>query len=176
MKNLKFFCLLLVLFSCQGKHSDYLEQALRLAGDNRSELESVLAHYKNDSLKYQAAVFLIENLPGHTSYKFPEHLVQYYNEIDTAVSADFDNETNRNAMERISRKYEILEKLETIPDIQLITAGYLIDNIDRAFDVWQNGEWATHVSFDDFCEYILPYKGYELQTLDNWREYGKEML
>ncbi|GHT74128.1 hypothetical protein AGMMS50262_06490 [Bacteroidia bacterium] len=156
-----------------------MEQALRLAGNNRSELEKVLRHYssnQNDSLKYRSTIFLIENLPEHYSYKFPEHLDLYYNEIDTAVSADFDNETNRNTMERISRKYEILEKLETIPDIQIITADYLIDNIDRAFDVWQNGEWATHISFDDFCEYILPYKGAELQPLDNWREYGKEML
>jgi len=49
----------------------------------------------------------------------------------------------------------------------------LIDNIDRSFDVWQNGNWATHVDFEDFCEYILPYKCIDGQTLDNWREYSK---
>ncbi len=165
--------ILFLFFSCNNQNR--LEEALRQAGNNRAELEKVLSHYQNDSLKYQAAVFLIENMPGHESYKFPEHLVQYYNEIDTAVSVDFDNETNRNTMEHISKEYEVLEKLQTIPDIQFITADYLIDNIDRAFDVWQNDEWATHVSFDDFCEYILPYKGHELQMLDNWREYSKEM-
>ena len=52
----------------------------------------------------------------------------------------------------------------------------MIDNIEMAFDVWQNGEWATHVSFDDFCEYILPYKATELQPLDDWRSYCRDTL
>lgn len=40
-----------------------MERALREAGDNRMELEKVLAYYRDDTLKYQAACFLIENMP-----------------------------------------------------------------------------------------------------------------
>ena len=46
-----------------AKKVDLLEQALRLAGDNRPELERVLAHYSQrpeDSLKLRAARFLIK--------------------------------------------------------------------------------------------------------------------
>ena len=47
-----------------------LEQALEIAGNNRPELEEVLAHYKNegDVQKLEAARYLIENMPWHFSY------------------------------------------------------------------------------------------------------------
>jgi hypothetical protein len=47
-----------------------MEAVLKRAGGNRPELEKVLQHYSvnpGDSLKYKAAVFLIENMPGHYS-------------------------------------------------------------------------------------------------------------
>ena len=37
-------------------------QALKFAGDNKLELENVLEYYKDDPVKYKAAVFLIENM------------------------------------------------------------------------------------------------------------------
>ena len=58
----------LLLVSCRDSA---LETALRLAGDNRPELEAVLRHYaadEADSLKYRAARFLIENMPLHYGY------------------------------------------------------------------------------------------------------------
>ena len=42
-----------------------IEYALQLAKGNRPELEKVLNHYRNDSLKLEAAKFLIRNMPGH---------------------------------------------------------------------------------------------------------------
>lgn len=67
--NLLILSLLISLFSCSPQN-DFLRQALLLAGENRHELEKVLDHYQSDpadSLKYKAAVFLIENMPGHYS-------------------------------------------------------------------------------------------------------------
>lgn len=49
-----------------------LEKALDSAGNNRTELEKVLKHYQNDSLKLRAAEFLIENMPFHYSYSGKE--------------------------------------------------------------------------------------------------------
>ena len=178
-KTLKYIYLLLLLFSCKEEQINYLEQALELAGNNRPELEKVLHHYASnpdDSLKYKAAVFLIENLPGHCSYKNTDLIQAYYSELVTAVSLKYDNETNLRKIEQTSAKYQSHKIRQTVEDIEIITADYLISNIERAFEVWQNGEWATHVSFDDFCEYILPYKCTELQPLDNWREYALDML
>ena len=180
MKTLPYIFIFLLFFSCiEQQPPCYLEQALMTAGENRPELEKVLQHYANnpaDSLKYRAAVFLIENMPGHYSYKNEEYLDQYYDEIANAVSASNTREVNKARMEEITARYSGSKTSAQVWDIRIITSDYLINNIDRAFDVWENGEWATHVSFDDFCELILPYKGVELQTLDNWREYSKDLL
>lgn len=62
-----FFFLLILSAGCRHTDPD-LENALRQAGENRSQLEQVLDHYRNDSLKYKAACFLIANMPGHYSY------------------------------------------------------------------------------------------------------------
>jgi hypothetical protein len=61
--------LLVVSFSCHHQ-ADFLQQSLSLADSNRTELERVLSHYSEnpaDSLKYRAAVFLIENMGGKRS-------------------------------------------------------------------------------------------------------------
>lgn len=170
-------CLIISATACQQKN-DYLEEALRQAGGNRPELEKVLLHYSGnpeDSLKYKAAVFLIENMPGHYSFEEPSELTLYYDEIDSvyAIYKDFPyNDDLVKIYEEITRKYN-LSQLKTIPDVQCITSDFLIDNIDRAFDAWKIGNWATHLNFDDFCEYILPYKCEDGQSLDNWRAYSK---
>ena len=52
-----------------------------MAGDNRSELESVLEHYHtidNNPEKLAAARYLIEGLPAHYSYA-GDSIYQYYN-------------------------------------------------------------------------------------------------
>ena len=64
------------LLSACNQVSDHLEQALEQAGTNRAELEKVLRHYRDDTLKYRAACFLIENMPYH-SYKEGKALEQY---------------------------------------------------------------------------------------------------
>ncbi len=56
----KFVVLLLLLFVGCSNNSDYLDVALKQAGENRAELERVLDYYKKDSpdaLKLKAAVF-----------------------------------------------------------------------------------------------------------------------
>jgi hypothetical protein len=54
-------------------------------------------------------------------------------------------------------------------DINHITAEYLIANIDLAFQVWNDKPWGKYISFDTFCEEILPYR-VGTEPLENWRE------
>ena len=62
---LLFLCLLLL--SCHQPYNSRLQDALCLADSNRAELEKVLLRYSSeDSLKYRAAVFLIENMPYYS--------------------------------------------------------------------------------------------------------------
>lgn len=162
-----------LLCSCNKKSN--LEQALEFAGENRIELEKVLKHYsycQSDSLKLRAAEFLIENMPGHWSLD-AKILSAYYADIDSILSSEATWQTKAEQMNRISSNYSNYMQTK-IEDIRMITADYLIHQIDRAFDVWQNMPWAHHVMFDDFCEYLLPYKVAEGQPFDNWRDSLKE--
>lgn len=165
------------LFGNCSRYSPEVKQALNCAGSNRAELEKVLEYYAQnpaDSLKLQAAEFLIANMSGHYSYEEPNVLIRYYDAIDSVYEI-----YNGLSLDELVKTYDALSfqynlnSLKTISDVKQMKSGYLIDNIERAFDVWQNESWATHVDFKDFCEYILPYKCTDGQTLDNWREYSK---
>ncbi|GHV26996.1 hypothetical protein FACS1894176_08420 [Bacteroidia bacterium] len=164
------FALLLGCISC-NKGSDRLEAALQFAGDNRVELEKVLQQYSQnpaDSLKYKAAVFLIENMPYHHSCK-NDKLAKYQNELyQTAID---NNCTGEEAVKILEQKYGKLnpQEYEIVQDAHVITADYLIRNIEQAFFVWQKQAWGKQITFDDFCEQILPYRIKD-EPLDDWRE------
>jgi hypothetical protein len=95
-----------------------LERALKIAGENRKNMEWVLEYYRQapaDTLKLKAAVFLIENMPGHYSYSDLRWQEDYYREIENAVDPEQTNTYNKEIIEEISAKYESRE-LETVQD------------------------------------------------------------
>ncbi|MDR1563234.1 MAG: hypothetical protein LBS54_09210 [Dysgonamonadaceae bacterium] len=173
-KPYKIYLLLLLctVFPSCTKDAGYWEESLIIAGTNRRELQKVLAHYskESDSLKLRAAEFLIGNMAGHFSYA-GNGLEQYYDAVDSLTKryVGKSSEEISAAFDSIGLKFGA--KPGSVYDLQVIKADYLLKNIDSAFDLWQNGDYARHLTFDDFCEYLLPYKICEFQTLDNWREY-----
>lgn len=172
--------LLCTLFpACQKSEEEVmLEQALELAGPNRAELQKVLDHYTGDSLKLEAAKFLIKYMPGHFSYVDTAAINRYALAVDSVIEnmkEDRNNDAMRDSIDRVAQRKGI-NSLKIVQDCQIITADYLIQNIDIAFYDWQHGPWAKHVCFEDFCEWILPYKADDLQPLDNWRSRLKTFL
>ncbi len=149
-----------------------VEKILEAAGDNRGELEKVLEHYinANDSLKLEAAYFLISNMQGHNYVTYAlrdtceeeiELNVLDYPDFDSLI-ADLDSiEEKRGELD--------FKKKEKIEDIDEITADFLIKQIDFAFKAWQEKPWAQHLSFELFCQYVLPYRG-SSEPLEDWRE------
>ena len=63
------FILLLLSLAIGCRDNRRLDAALEFAGENRVELERVLEHYRDSGLKYEAARFLIENMPGWYAYR-----------------------------------------------------------------------------------------------------------
>lgn len=141
-----------------------------MADSNRAEMEKVLAHYEGDTMKKEAAKFLIRNMPGHYSYVDTAVIARYSHSVDSIIETMKDSSFNsiRDSVNSCAKRFNLV-KLKKCQDIKAISSAYLIKNIDGAFDSWQKGSWAAHLSFDDFCEYILPYKVTELQLLDDWR-------
>ena len=100
-----YFVFVFVLWQCSTPDgSGKLERALRAAGNNRPELEKVLAHYAaqpEDSLKWRAACFLIENMPGHYT-------------VESDVLQAFRKRADRDAAPYFSRKaFDVL--ISSIP-------------------------------------------------------------
>ena len=165
MKRFVYIMFLLVSFSCNSK-SDLLKYTLSNAKENKKELENVIQYYsKNnkDSLKLKAAMFLIENMPLYGAF--------YGAKVDSANNlfkilerlkyeqTEITEETKVAISDSLKKKYENMELSDQFQsDMQVITASYLIDNIDKAFYEWNNANWKSNVSFSMFCEYILPYR------------------
>lgn len=145
----------LTFTSCKDDTELNLKFALKLAGENSVQLKSVLNHYKDDTLKYEAAKFLISNMPYHFS------LEEYYLSLngdkyrpDISIFKD-DILVQRHCDSLINIGYRPIQN--KVPDIKVINAEFLIDNIDLAFKVWEK-PWAKDISFHDFCRYVLPYR------------------
>ena len=150
-----------------------IADVLDSAGSNRSELETVLDHYKTEDAnpqKLRAAEFLIQNMPAHYSYAGSEIYEYYEYAAKILANKSLSPEQQRDSLLSITdQKYRDLPN-RTVPDAQIIKADYLIRNIDTSYDRWVNCDWASQVTFDEYLEWILPYKATELQELDAWRD------
>lgn len=90
--NILLVCACLIFFSSCDKN---LRQSLKLAGQNRQEMEKVLEHFRNgdDPLKYESAKFLIENMPFHSSIyggdmeKYIQHIMKWAQNQRNIVTA-----------------------------------------------------------------------------------------
>ena len=167
--------LIALIGSCSGfsKYPPDVADALRRAGDNRAELEKVINYFESsgDSLMLEAAYFLIGNMEGH-NYA----VIAYYdtsgNEVEIDVNAYPDFKAILAYLNTIeSERGEIeYEKKEVLEDLENIKADFLINQIEYSFKAWRELPWAKNASFDNFKEYILPYRGSN-EPLEPWREY-----
>jgi hypothetical protein len=174
--------LLLLAFSSCQRMSGSLEEALRFAGDNRPELEKVLHHYASsldNGLKYKAAVFLIENMPDYYSLK-TEALDSFRLAVRNFGLRHEYPATDGHVRIVPSKYFEDIYQIpfvqhpQRIYDAHIITASYLIENIELAFRVWEEMPWGKSVSFESFCREILPYRiGNE--PMEDWRKAYHDM-
>ena len=168
MKTCFLFMILSFLTSCtiQKTKGISLEQALSMSGENREELEKVLEYYKNDSLKLEAARFLIRNMPFHFSRM--EHFVSPEGERYVPDIRNFtDNQAVKRHCDSLQEKGYTIRK-EIVYDIKTLHGDFLIRNIDLAFQAWQK-PWAKDISFEDFCRYVLPYRA-EVEPASDMRQ------
>ena len=156
---------------CIAIHPQGVRLALSKAGDNRSELKQVLRHYRDetDPQKLEAARFLIANMEGH-GYTLTALYDEEKNEIefDALDYADFaEAQAALDALEKEHGELDFKRK-RFDDDLETITAAYLIEDIDLAFKTWRENPWARNLSFEAFCEHILPYRGSN-EPINSWR-------
>ena len=167
MKNkLQIITLLILAVSC-SRYPSEVKRTLRFAGGNKVELERVLERYKKsgEEDKYMAACFLIGNMGGRGSKDGPA-LRKYYRELSSFYDRPVVDMWSLYAFEDSLFRTLDFSHLDMYYDARNISASYLEKRIDDAFSV-RDVKWCRDLSFEDFCEYVLPYRvGDEL--LEDW--------
>lgn len=133
----------------------------------REKYANVLRHYSQqatDSLKYKAALFIIDNMEGHCS---PEGVAmdKYIAHIQTMKKAK--------GIRELQATWQASLKdgdVDIVPDSAVVSDDFLINDIDNAFSTWQRSQWKDSVPFSLFCRYILPYRINDEHFGGNWRE------
>ncbi len=148
-----------------------VEAALVFAGANRPEIERVLTHFAagDDDEKYDAACFLVANMPGHGYVEyglFDEEGV----EVPWSALAYPSYAAAQEAMDALEDAHGSLEfeKKALLEDLHVLTADVLIRNIDLAFAGWRDNPWSRELTFETFCEHILPHRGSN-EPVEDWR-------
>ncbi len=180
MKNKNYYLLIIlsiIIFSCNIT-SEKIDKAFLLAGDNKNEIKKVIDYFKNknDKQQLEAAYYLIENMAGKGWVEYKP----YTNEGKEALFNIFDYTDsltihNRKKQLEDSLKSPISYTLsKVVEDIKVIKADFLIENIEYAFKAWKE-PWAKHLSFELFCEYLLPYR-FSTEPLKSWRKETSENM
>ena len=126
------------------------------------------------AVKQKALEFLQNNMEGFFSLSsadvsnYYKHMNSTFERTDTLTNDQY-REEYRHALHHYPF---IPENCDTLYDSKNVSIDYLKSNIDNAYDMWKKN--SRHISFETFCNYILPYRiGYE--PLSDWRTaYKKE--
>lgn len=152
-----------LVVSCSSDADGQLACALDMAKGNRTELEEVIRHYADDPQKQEAARWLIANMPGHSS--------MWSEGMQTFADSVMNRQLNQ---DRGNQLWDSLQRLSTAPkrnrDIETLSAEFLTDNIDKAFETWEGSRWRDEVDFEHFKEYVLPYRADNEMLRIGWRD------
>ena len=135
-----------------------------------TELRHALTeHYAGDEEKQQAAAWLIDNMQYHGTVRSALQ-DEYYNKLTRIAHSTVYPECEPLIYGLADSVYAVPDKgFKRMADTDAVTAEYIISNIDQAFDRWRNGNFARHLSFSEFCEWLLPYR-LTNENLCEWRE------
>ena len=179
--SLFFFVALILFFVSCSEHPKNVETVLDKAESNRLELEKVIAHYKKkgDPEKLKAAYFLISNMDD--KYSLDGEAVINFDALFDILDSLHQKKIKvpvtptpilRAAWDSLISKfgYPTRREADRLPDYQHVKAEFLIENIDEAFSTREKRPWLKDLSFDQFCEYILPYRT-GTERIEPWRKH-----
>ena len=182
------FFFIFLFFHCftrlqaQQKWPTEIDNSLSAAHTNRQELEKVLHHYAEqptDSLKLEAAFYLISNMRWHNTAQKNIYNDQalfriinvadslYYNLIKNKTLTNLNTIDQGDEFGNVVRQVqqfretvdisENIKKLENVNDAEIYNSDFLIDHIDNAFRLKQSSPLVSKLTFNEFCQIILPY-------------------
>lgn len=165
-----------IFVTCSRPLPADVQSSLDLSGDNRPELEAVLTHFKGDRQKFAAACFLISNMKYHASRQrihIPKGYEDYLDTVDSLYQIVFRDMSTREILAAKPKGLDSLRKslardflqlpVPTVSenektDLEVMSASFLIEHIDEAFDNWKKSPLLRKLGYDDFKEFVLPYR------------------
>lgn len=113
-------------------------------------------------------------MPYHKSrvnYTLSDRYFSYFKKTDSICIASPSVIPNDSIKQVLSKQFHLIvpltEKANSIPDNQIIAANFLIENIEQAFYEWRHSPLLKSISFEEFKEYILPYRVADEAIVDN---------
>lgn len=149
-------------------------QTLMVSGDNRSQLEEVIEYYQTidpDKDKLEAVYYLIGNMPHHYVSASTTDSLSAARLGEIAILGDpcgWDPYLSTTSRWLDSVNATTNTRYGGRKDLYNITADYLIQNIDNAFEQWHRMAWSRNYTFGEFCEWVLPYRTGN-ERLEEWR-------
>lgn len=175
MKKVLYCLLLLFLESCNLGEICNDNRTIELSGSNGAELNKVIDHYNDCPEKLSAALYIINNMYGHFSQdstlirdlqpfynKYMEVSDRYYRDKRSVWKSEIDSLLKSEGKSLWSRR--------SLYDARLIKSEWLINEIDRSFIAWKQNKYTQNLSFNNFCQYILPYRSMDGIILDSSRD------
>ncbi|HMF71235.1 MAG TPA: transglutaminase domain-containing protein [Flavitalea sp.] len=146
----------LLIASCNNA-SDAIQNSSR----RKINAQAIVDSYSEnpiDSLKLKSATFLLTNLSGKISYHGPEYdsLVRFM--ANLFLGPDSTSSLIKSLDKYFQSHYLIQDSDMLIRDEDLISSDLLRENIEYAVRSYREAKWSKDVSFNTFCEFILPYK------------------
>lgn len=164
---------LIFLFSCNNVDKSKVRLNPSNLKSGKQELKKVLDHYHlpEDSLKRFAAQYLFKYMTDHGTIRS-----SWINSEGKQAQIDLDKYSNISQLRQDMDSrgfYQIIEK--KVDDKTNIQSDYIINNIDASFDSFNENPFNLQISFNEFCELLLPYR-IGSEVLEDWRYPIRELL
>jgi hypothetical protein len=156
--------IVLINFSCTREKDIYIPPLIsEKTAKIKTELEEYYQH-RNDTFKSNAAAFLV----NHGKYRshFEGERIEAYTRVLKEVE------------QHSGVQYYHLSKLQgqsfspdsVVFDLQQLSADEIVNHVDKIVNFYYSLKWNEKISFDVFCEYLLPYN-IERESFSHWTDY-----
>ena len=140
-----YFLLGCTMLACSKASSDSLEEALLQAGDNKEHLEAVLRHFQDDPQKYEAARFIISNMPYSASYSENSRDMERYYECYRIFSKFGSRGLTKVDSVKKSGRIPSFDRNSLTKDITTVDSSFLIKAVDDAFRLKETMPWCADI-------------------------------
>ncbi|MDP3444353.1 MAG: hypothetical protein Q8T08_15960, partial [Ignavibacteria bacterium] len=166
MKFFLFVAIILIASACSKYNLPQLPDEVQ---EHVRNLDNELDDYfseDHDSLKFNAARFLLTNIGFHT-YQTGEKIHVYHDAIVSQLPSD-PVEKDRLMRSLRSRFRDVGDSLA--PDVFQFDGKQLINHVDEVVDLSRKTSWHKKIPFDVFYEYLLPYN-INKEQVSPWGQY-----